>query len=173
MKTAILIFLIFPFIFSMDKTIYDFEFTTIDGVKKSFSEFRGKHILIVNTASKCGYTKQYENLQNLYNTHKDKLVIVGFPANNFGGQEPGSNSEIKEFCKKNYGVSFIMSEKVSVKGKDINPLFEWLTSQENPSFTGSIKWNFEKFLFNNEGKLVARFRSGTKPDDPELTGLIQ
>ncbi|WP_020526650.1 glutathione peroxidase [Flexithrix dorotheae] len=173
MKTAIFFFLIFPFITSMDKSIYDFEFTTIDGEKKSFAEFKGKHILIVNTASKCGYTKQYENLQNLYKTYNSKLVIIGFPANNFGGQEPGSNSEIKSFCKKNYGVSFLMSEKVSVKGDDIEPLFEWLIAQENPSFTGDINWNFEKFLFDDEGKLVARFRSKTKPDDPELTALIQ
>jgi glutathione peroxidase len=158
--------------FSTGKTAHDFTIKTIDGKDKKLSDFKGKKILVVNTASKCGYTPQYEDLEKLHKEYGSKLVIIGFPANNFGKQEPGSNSEIQEFCKKNYGVSFLMAEKVSVKGDDIHPFFQWLTTQENPDFTGDIKWNFEKILIDENGKVIRRFRSGTKPLSKDLTAAI-
>ena len=156
--------------FFLAKGIYDFSVPGLDGSDIDFSKFRGKKILIVNTASNCGYTKQYEDLQKLYEQYRSKLVIVGFPANNFGGQEPGSNAEIKEFCKKNYGVSFPMAEKVSVKGSDIHPLFKWLTQKsENGVMDADIRWNFTKFLLDENGKLIAVFPSGVKPGSEEIT----
>lgn len=170
MKTLLLTALL---LFSTTNTIHSFEFKTIDGKSMSFSAFKGKKILIVNTASKCGYTPQYEDLEALYKQYSSKLVIVGFPANNFGGQEPGTNSDINNFCKKNYGVTFIMASKVSVKGSDMDPLFKWLTTQENPDFTGDIRWNFEKFLLDENGKLIHRFRSGTNPLDKDLTEALK
>ena len=166
MKTLLLTALL---LFSTASSIYTFDFKTIDGKTMSFSDFKGKKILIVNTASKCGYTSQYEELEALYKQYNSKLVVVGFPANNFAGQEPGTNSEISNFCKKNYGVTFIMASKVSVKGNDMEPLFKWLTTQDNPDFTGDIRWNFEKFLLDENGKLIHRFRSGTNPTDKKLT----
>lgn len=166
MKTLILTALL---LFATASSIHTFEFKTIDGKTMSFSDFKGKKILIVNTASKCGYTSQYEDLEALYKQYNSKLVIVGFPANNFGGQEPGSNSDINNFCKKNFGVTFIMASKVSVKGSDMDPLFQWLTTQDNSDFTGDIRWNFEKFLLDENGKLIHRFRSGTNPTDKKLT----
>ncbi len=153
-------------------SVYDFSFTSIDGKKIELSEFKGKKILIVNTASKCGFTKQYKDLQDLHNSYGEGLVIIGFPANNFGNQEPGANEEIKEFCQENYGVSFLMAEKVEVKGDKINPLFKFLTEQPNPDFTGEIKWNFEKFLVDENGKLIHRYRSQISPMDVMLTGQL-
>jgi glutathione peroxidase len=153
-------------------SIHKFTFETNDGIEKSFSDFAGKKILIVNTASKCGFTKQYEDLQELHQAYGDKLVIVGFPANNFGAQEPGSNDEIASFCKLNYGVTFIIANKVSVNGEDRIPLFNWLCEQENPSFKGNIQWNFEKFLLDENGVLLDRFRSATKPNSAEITSKI-
>src|SRR4249919_2701628 len=137
-------------------TIYDFTIKGLDGGTIDFAKYKGKKILVVNTASKCGYTPQYEGLEKLYEKYKDKLVIVGFPANNFGAQEPGSNTEIEEFCKKNYGVTFPMSEKVSVKGDDIHPLFKYLVGEaQKLGETDPIKWNFTKFLLDENGKLIA------------------
>lgn len=152
--------------------IYDFSFTAIDGKEIKLSDFKGKNILIVNTASECGFTKQYKDLQQLHEAYKD-LVIVGFPANNFGGQEPGSNEEIVEFCEKNYGVTFLLSEKVDVLGEDIHPLFKYLTEADNPDFTGDIKWNFEKFLIDKEGKLIHRYRSKVNPLDKTITENLE
>ncbi|MCS6982064.1 MAG: glutathione peroxidase [Flavobacteriales bacterium] len=157
---------------SFAQTLYDFSFTTLDGQTVPFSEFRGKKVLIVNTASRCGYTPQYADLQELHEKYKDKVVIVGFPANNFGAQEPGTNDQIKEFCQKNYGVTFYMSQKVSVKGDDMAPLFRWLTTQPNPDFTGDIKWNFEKFLLDENGRLIRRFRSGVNPLDKDILNSL-
>lgn len=154
------------------KSLYDFSLTTLEGKTIPFSQFKGKKVLIVNTASRCGYTPQYADLQELYEQKKDKLVIVGFPANNFGAQEPGNNAQIKDFCEKNYGVTFPMSQKVSVKGEDMEPLFRWLTTAPNNDFTGDIKWNFEKFLIDENGKLIRRFRSGVKPTDKELLSAL-
>ncbi|WP_133574714.1 glutathione peroxidase [Pedobacter metabolipauper] len=151
------------------KSVYDFSLKTIDGKDVKLSSFKGKKIMIVNTASKCGYTPQYEDLEKLHKQYGKKLVLIGFPAGNFGGQELATNSEIQDFCKKNFGVTFLLSEKTSVKGEDINPLFQYLTTQQNPDFTGDIKWNFEKFLINEKGQLVHRFRSATKPMDESIT----
>lgn len=151
---------------------HDFSFTSIEGEKVEMSQFKGKKILIVNTASKCGFTKQYKDLQALQDRYKDQLVIIGFPANNFGNQEPGSNEDIQAFCEKNYGVNFLLSEKVDVKGDNMAPLFKYLTSQNNPDFTGDIKWNFEKFLIDENGKLLHRYRSAVNPLDKAITDKL-
>lgn len=154
-------------------SIYDFKLTTLDGKPFSLADYKGKKILIVNTASACGFTPQYADLEALYEKYKGKLVIVGFPANNFGGQEPGSNSEIQTFCKKNYGVSFPMSEKVSVKGEDIHPLFKYLTDEAGKlGEKDPIKWNFTKFLVDENGKLLAVFPSKVKPMSEEITKYL-
>ena len=153
--------------------LYDFKVPALDGSTIDFSKFKGKKVLIVNTASECGYTPQYADLQKLYEAHKSNLVIVGFPANNFGGQEPGSNTEIKEFCKKNYGVTFPMAGKVSVKGDDIHPIFKWLTTKsENGVMDAEIKWNFTKFLLDEKGKLIAVFPSKVNPNSEEITKYL-
>ena len=158
---------------SSAKSIYDFKVEGLEGSTIDFSTFKGKKILIVNTASKCGYTKQYEGLQKLYDTYKDKLVIVGFPANNFGGQEPGTNTEIQEFCKKNYGVTFPMAAKVSVKGDDMAPIFKWLTSSaENGVMDAEIKWNFGKFLLDEKGNLINYFPSKVDPLSEDITSKL-
>ena len=168
-----ILLILFSLFFSPPKSIYDFSFKTIDGKEVKLSQFKGKKILMVNTASKCGFTVQYEELEKLHKQYGKNVVLIGFPAGNFGGQELASNEEIKAFCKKNFGVSFLLSEKVSVKGGDINPLFQYLTSQQNPDFTGEIKWNFEKFLINENGKLVHRFRSKVTPLDPAITSNLR
>lgn len=160
-------------IIATPSSFFDFTVKSIDGNKIDFSVYKGKKILIVNTASECGFTGQYKGLQELYEKYKDQLVIIAFPANNFGKQEPGTNEEIGQFCTKNYGVTFPISEKISVKGDNIDPLFKWLTSAENPDFTGSIKWNFEKFLLDENGKLIRRFRSMTKPTGDDLIKAIE
>lgn len=154
-------------------SIYDFKVESLDGGTIDFAQFRGKKILIVNTASKCGYTPQYEGLEALYKSHKDNLVIVGFPANNFLYQEPGSNSDIQEFCQKNYGVTFPMAAKISVKGKNMAPIYQWLTNKDHNGLkSSSVKWNFQKYLINEQGKLVAVFEPGVKPDAPELVTAV-
>ncbi len=155
------------------KSIYDFKVEGLEGGTIDFSTFKGKKILIVNTASKCGLTPQYEGLQKLYDTYKDKLVIVGFPANNFGGQEPGTNTEIGEFCKRNYGVSFPMAAKVSVKGDDIAPIYKWLTSKaHNGVLDAEIKWNFGKFLLDEKGNLIQYFGGKVLPMNEEITSKL-
>lgn len=169
---SLLSLLLTPSMFAQT-SIHEFKFSSIDGAEHSFSEFAGKKIMIVNTASECGFTKQYEGLQALHERYQDKLVIVGFPANNFGQQEPGANEEIATFCKLNYGVTFLMAEKVSVTGEDMHPVFSWLCAQTNPDFTGEIKWNFEKFLLDSTGKLVGRHRSAVKPDDQKIIEFIE
>lgn len=151
------------------ENFHDFTITTLDGQKLDLSTFKGKKILVVNTASKCGFTPQYEDLEKLYQTYQDKLVVIGFPANNFMRQEPGSNAEIAEFCQKNYGVSFPMSEKISVKGKDMAPIYQWLTQKKyNKVEDNSISWNFNKFLIDENGHFVAYFGSKVKPIGPEI-----
>ena len=165
--------LILSGIFAMAVTIYDFKVPSLDGGSIDFSAYKGKKILIVNTASECGFTPQYAELQELYKKYSDKLVIVGFPANNFGGQEPGSNSEIKTFCEKNYGVTFPMAEKVSVNGDDIHPVFKYLVSEsEKLGVHDPIKWNFTKFLVDEKGKLVAVFESKVKPMSEDITKYL-
>jgi glutathione peroxidase len=169
-----LLIIAFAFFAAGPATIYKFKVSSIDGDTIDFSKYKGKKILIVNTASKCGYTPQYAELEKLHKAYKNKLVIVGFPANNFGGQEPGSNAEINEFCQKNYGVSFTMAEKVSVKGADIHPLFKWLTQKsENGVMDAEIKWNFNKFLLDENGKLVAVYPSKVNPMSEEITQHLQ
>lgn len=150
--------------FMITTSVYDFKVDALDGGSIDLAAYKGKKILIVNTASECGNTPQYEELEELYNKYKDRLVVIGFPANNFGGQEPGSNEEISAFCKKNYGVSFPMAAKVSVKGDDISPLFKYLTDEAiKAGFTDPIKWNFTKFLIDENGKLVTVIHHKTKP----------
>jgi glutathione peroxidase len=145
-------------------SIYDFKVDGLEGGSIDLSQYKGKKIMIVNTASKCGNTPQYAELEQLYAKYKDKLVIIGFPANNFGGQEPGTNAEIKEFCTKNYGVTFPMAAKVSVKGDDIAPLFKYLVNESKKlGVEDPIKWNFTKFLIDENGKLIAVINSKTKP----------
>ena len=158
---------------SVAKSIYDFKVEALDGGTIDLSKYKGKKILIVNTASKCGFTTQYEGLEALYKKYQDKLVIVGFPANNFGGQEPGTNTEIKEFCKKNYGVTFPMAAKVSVKGDDKAPIFKWLTSKsENGVLDAEIGWNFGKFLLDENGHLLSYFPSKVTPMSEEITSKL-
>ena len=154
-------------------SIHSFKVKALDGTTINFADYKGKKILVVNTASECGYTGQYKDLQALYDKYKEKLVIVGFPANNFGGQEPGSNEEIKTFCTKNYGVSFPMAEKISVKGNDIAPIYQWLTTKaKNGVLDASIKWNFNKFLLNEKGEILLKFDSGTNPMSEEIVGKL-
>src|SRR5574343_885006 len=151
-------------------SIHSFKVKSIDGKTIDFAKFKGKKILVVNTASKCGYTPQYEGLEKLYDQYKDKLVIVGFPANNFGGQEPGSNAEVKEFCTSKFDVSFPMAAKVSVKGSDKAAIFKWLTEKaENGVLDANIGWNFNKFLLDENGQLIQHFASRVEPTDEAIT----
>jgi glutathione peroxidase len=155
-------------------SVYDFKVPGLDGSTIDLSKYKGKKILIVNTASKCGFTPQYSDLEKLYEKYKSKLVIVGFPANNFGQQEPGTNSEIKEFCTKNYGVSFPMADKVDVIGDNTHPLFKYLTDEAKKLGVQDpvIKWNFTKFLIDENGKLVAVFPSKVTPMSEEITKYL-
>lgn len=172
--TALITLLTMNTTFETDETVYEFPVTDIDGNEMTLEKYKGNVILIVNTASECGYTPQYEGLQAVYEEYKDEgLVIVGFPANNFNGQEPGTEEDIKKFCSLNYGVNFPLSSKVSVRGEDQDPLFNFLTSEQNEDFTGEIKWNFEKFLVDREGNLERRFRSNVEPRSEEIVSAIK
>lgn len=156
------------------KSIYDYRVEGLDGKEINFADFKGKKILIVNTASECGFTPQYADLETLSKDYKDKLVVIGFPANNFGGQEPGNNAEIGAFCQKNYGVSFPMAAKVSVKGDDTAPIFKYLTDKDlNGVKNTTILWNFTKFLLDENGKLIDSFISTTKPTDDAITKYLK
>jgi glutathione peroxidase len=156
------------------ETVYDFTPSSINGQPAPLSAWKGKVLLLVNVASKCGYTPQYKALESTYETYKDRgLVIVGFPANNFGGQEPGSNEEIQTFCSRTYNVQFPMMSKISVKGEDQAPLYSFLTKEANPATAGDVKWNFTKFLVNREGKVVARFEPAVTPGSPEVKAAIE
>lgn len=146
-------------------TIYDFSAERIDGTTQSFSDYKDQVLLIVNTASKCGFTPQFEGLEVLYQQYKDQgLVIIGFPCNQFGNQDPANNDEIGAFCQKNYGVSFPMMAKVDVNGSDAHPVFEWLKNQKGGLLTDGIKWNFTKFLIDSKGQVIARYAPTTKPE---------
>jgi len=171
LKIAVILFI--SMLSGNEGSLYSFKTKTLDGKDFDFSSLKGKKVLIVNTASECGYTPQYSDLQKLYEKYKDRLVVIGFPANNFGAQEPGTNEQIAEFCKTNYGTTFPIMQKVSVKGEDVVPLFKWLTTENNPDFTGDIKWNFEKFLIDENGKLIHRFRTKTTPFSPEIISAIE
>ena len=157
------------------KSFYDFTVTDIDGKEFKLSQLSGKKVMVVNTASECGYTPQYKELEALYEKYKDKnFIIIGFPANNFGEQEPGSNDQIKSFCSKNYGVSFPMMSKISVKGDDMAPLYKWLTSKaENGVSDAEVKWNFNKFLIDEKGNWVAWKPSKITPMSEEITKWIE
>ena len=156
-----------------NKSIYDFKVTALNGNTIDFADFRGKKILIVNTASKCGFTPQYEGLEQLYQKYKDRLVVIGFPCNIFLSQEPGSNEKIKAFCTKNYGVSFPMAAKISVKGKNIAPVYKWLCNKsENGVMDAKITWNFNKFLLDENGKIIAWFPSKVTPMSAEITDKL-
>ncbi|MBC7744278.1 MAG: glutathione peroxidase [Flavobacterium sp.] len=151
------------------KTIYDFKIKSIDGEMINFSKFKGKKILIVNTASKCGFTPQYKALEELQLKFKDQLIVIGFPSDNFGGQEFKLDSDIKSFCQKNYGVTFPLTTRVDVKGENINPVFKYLCNKtENGVLNAKIGWNFNKFLIDESGRLVAHFDSKIEPDSPEV-----
>ena len=156
-------------------SIYDFTLKDIDGRDRSLAEFKGQVLLLVNVASKCGFTKQYAGLEKLYQAYKDRgFVVLGFPANNFMGQEPGTEAEIKSFCSLNYGVTFPMYSKISVKGKTIHPLYAYLTDEElHPGSGGAVGWNFNKFLVGRDGKVLAHYGSRTAPEDPELAAAIE
>ena len=157
---------------TMPASVHDFTLTTIDGKPRPLAEYKGKVLLVVNTASKCGFTPQYKGLEALYDKYRARgFEVLGFPANNFMGQEPGSNAEIAQFCSLNYDVSFPLFAKISVKGKDIAPLYAWLT--KDSGFPGDIGWNFTKFLVGPDGKVVARYDSRTDPLDPKLVAKLE
>ncbi len=154
--------------------VYKYELNSIDGKNISLEQFKGDVLLIVNTASECGFTGQYAGLQELHESYSEKgLKVLGFPANNFGGQEPGTDEEIAQFCELNFGVTFQLFSKISVKGEDQHPLFKHLTDAENPDFTGEIGWNFEKFLIDRNGNLLRRFNTRVTPNDEELIESIE
>jgi glutathione peroxidase len=157
------------------RSIFDFTMNNIDGKPVNLTDFKGKVILVVNVASRCGFTPQYEGLQKLYLKYQQQgFVILGFPANNFGFQEPGTNAEIKSFCSAKYNVTFPIFSKISVKGEDIDPLFKYLTDKaSDPDFGGDIKWNFNKFLIDRQGKVIARFEPPVKPDSDQMVQSIE
>jgi glutathione peroxidase len=160
---------------AMAGSVYDYTLNSIDGKPTPLGSFKGQVVLLVNVASRCGYTPQYKGLESLYEKYKGQgLVIVGFPANNFMGQEPGTNEEIKTFCQSKYSVTFPMMAKVSVKGDDTTPLYKFLTDKTtNPQFGGDIKWNFTKFLVGRDGTVIARFEPATEPNDPAVLAAIE
>jgi glutathione peroxidase len=157
------------------KTLYDFKTTTLDGKEFDLSSLKGKKVLVVNTASKCGLTPQYKELEELYKTYGgDKFVIIGFPANNFASQEPGTNSEIKEFCKLNYGVTFPMMSKISVKGNDMDPIYQWLTQKsQNGVKDSEVQWNFQKYLIDEKGQLVDFVEPKASPKSDKILSWVK
>jgi glutathione peroxidase len=179
MKTIILILSFFTMTILANaqkaKSFYNFKTITIDGQPFDFSTLKGKKVLIVNTASKCGHTPQYAQLEELYKKYGgEKFTIIGFPANNFLSQEPGTNSQIKEFCTKNYGVTFPMMSKISVKGKDQDPIYQWLTSkEENGVMDAPVKWNFQKFMIDENGHLAGMIEPGTSPMTDKIVNWIE
>lgn len=157
------------------QSIYQFKVEDLSGETFDFSKLKGKKVLIVNTASKCGFTPQYEQLEAIYKEYKDKgFTVIGFPANNFNGQEPGTNEDIETFCKLNYGVSFPMMAKISVKGGDMSPIYQFLTQKDKNGVKDSeVKWNFQKYLIDEKGHLAEVYYSKTKPDAPEIVNWIK
>lgn len=159
---------------TVEQGIYVYKVQGLNGDTINFADYKGKKILIVNTASECSYTYQYEGLEALYKQYKDRLVIVGFPTNDFGGQEPGTNEEIEEFCKENYGVTFPMAAKISVTGSSIDPIYQWLTQKElNGHSNSTIEWNFQKYLLDEQGKLTHVFPPATEPFDDEVISAVK
>jgi glutathione peroxidase len=174
-KLFVLLALLGTTLMAAEKTVYDFTLNSIEGQATPLASFKGKLVLLVNVASRCGFTPQYAGLESLYEKYKDRgFVIVGIPANNFGAQEPGSNQEIKTFCTSKYHVTFPMMAKVSVKGSDITPLYAFLTDKgANPKTGGNIGWNFTKFLVGPDGRVIARFDSEVEPDSKDLTSAVE
>jgi glutathione peroxidase len=176
MKTIIFLLIISFFVVCQNpvpKSFYDFKMKSIDGEMIHFDQFKGKKVLLVNVASKCGFTPQYEDLQKLHELYGNKVSVLGFPANNFGNQEPGSNEEIALFCSANYGVTFRMFEKISVKGDDMDPLYQWLSNEKYNGWNNEApSWNFCKYLIDEEGKLIAFFPSKVKPLSEEILAKI-
>ena len=174
MKTILSFLFVACSLFTNAQSIHSFKVKSIDGGQIDFSKYKGKKILVVNTASQCGYTPQYALLQKVYTQYKDKLVIIGFPCNQFGGQEPGSNAEIVEFCEKNYGVNFPLADKVDVKGNTQSPIYQWLTQKtKNGVLDATIGWNFNKFLLDENGKMLAYFPSNVKPDSDAVLSYLK
>ena len=169
------LFLLGTTLMAADKTVYDFTLNSIDGQPAPLAAYKGKVVMLVNVASRCGFTPQYSGLEALYEKYKDRnFVIVGIPANNFGAQEPGTNQEIKTFCTTKYHVTFPMMSKVSVKGDDKTPLYQFLTDKSaNPQTGGDIQWNFTKFLIGPDGRVLARFEPDVTPDAPQVTAAIE
>jgi glutathione peroxidase len=152
-------------IFSQTQGFYDFKVKTLEGGDYDLSSLKGKKVMVVNVASKCGFTPQYKDLEEMYRKYEGELIIIGFPANNFASQEPGTASEIRDFCTRNYGVTFPMMEKISVKGSDMHPLYKWLTSKDkNGVMDSEVKWNFQKYLIDENGKLIDVLYSKEKPE---------
>ena len=178
MKPGIFLTLILSFLMTQSATsqtanIYDISIKTLNGKDLHLSEYQGKHILFVNVASECGFTGQYKGLEQLYKTYKDQLMIIGVPCNQFGGQEPGTAMEIQQFCEQNYGVTFVLTEKVDVKGPNQHPLYQWLTNKSlNGQKNSSVKWNFQKYLVDGEGNFVDYFYSITKPQSKKITAYL-
>jgi len=175
MKYLFLITSLFIVITATSQSFYDFKVETLEGEIFDFATLKGKTVMIVNTASKCGLTPQYEKLEKLYKEYGgDNFIIIGFPANDFLEQEPLSNTEIKEFCTKNYGVSFPMMAKITVTGDNIHPVYKWLTKKKLNGYKNSkVKWNFQKYIINKEGKLIGIFQPKTDPLSPEIIDLIK
>jgi glutathione peroxidase len=175
LKLMACILLLGASVMAADKSVYEFTLNSIDGQPAPLAAYKGKVVMLVNVASRCGFTPQYEALEAVYEKYKDRgFVIVGIPANNFGAQEPGTNQEIKTFCSSKYHVKFPMMAKVSVKGEDQTPLYQYLTDKSaNPQTGGEIQWNFTKFLVGPDGRVITRFESKVKPDAPEVTGAIE
>jgi glutathione peroxidase len=174
MKILATLLIVTTALFGNAQSIHSFKVNSIEGKQIDFASFKGKKILVVNTASKCGYTPQYDALEKVYEQYKDKLVIIGFPCNQFGGQEPGSNEEIANFCKKNYGVTFPLADKIDVKGATMAPVYQWLTQKaKNGVLDASISWNFNKFLLDENGKMIAYFPSNVKPDSEDILSRLK
>jgi glutathione peroxidase len=174
-KLLCCVLLVSASLMAADKNIYDFTLNSIDGQSAPLAAYKGKVVMLVNVASRCGFTPQYTGLEAVYEKYQDRgFVIVGLPANNFGGQEPGSNQEIKTFCSAKYHVTFPMMAKVSVKGDDKIPLYQYLTDKSaHPQTGGDIEWNFTKFLIGSDGRVLARFEPKVTPDSPQVTAAIE
>ena len=165
---------LFTFNGEAQKSIYDIEINNINGNPIDLNQFRGKYLLFVNVASKCGFTKQYEGLEQLHQKYREDLIIIGVPCNQFGSQEPGTEKEIKQFCTKQYGVSFLLTEKIDVKGDNQHILYQWLTNKKlNGNTNSTVKWNFQKYIVGKNGKLIQYFYSTTKPMSTKITSILK